>query len=69
MKPSVKVMQTSHSNAWLTLAKNQSPQVYERLAKVLEAWEKDEQDKVCYQKVTELLRHEPALADALNVYV
>lgn len=50
-------MQLSHSNAWLTMVKSHNSSLYERVAKLLETWEREEQDKACYQKLGELLRN------------
>jgi hypothetical protein len=57
MKSGVKQMQLSHSNAWLTMVKSHNSSLYERVAKLLETWEREEQDKACYQKLGELLRN------------
>lgn len=69
MRGGVKQIQLPHANGWLTMVKSQSPALYDRVAKLLEAWERDEQDKSCYQKFMEVLKNEPALLEALNIYV
>lgn len=39
------------------------------MCRSLEAWDRDEQDKLCYQRIQEVLKTEPHLVRALNVYV
>lgn len=69
MKTGPKQMTLGQANTWLTQLRNHNQQLYERFCRGLETWEKDQQDRLCFEKLEDLIRNEGNLVKAINAYI
>lgn len=68
MKGAPRQIQLQQANQILSSIRTANPTSYDKIRRALEAWDRDEQDKLCYQNIQDALKLESQLVRSMNVY-